>query len=361
MRLKKRLACFPSSRGFTLVEMLVVIAIIGVLMGLLLPAVQAARESARRTECQNNLKQLGLAFHNFHDAHKGFPALKWDPKDSANLTSVSTAPVARGWTAEILVYLEQEPLRKAYNYNVAYYDNTTTTTLNSNNYTNLLLVQNVLKILQCPSSPTQSRTTSIYNTTYTYDANGYINTASNTALSTTSGSTTTAVPAGATDYFPHYRIGTVLDSNNVIYGNGNPALQVNKQQSMSAFLDGTSQTILLDEVAMRGYASGGIYYHYVLGIKTTGSVTNPEWAAWGGFPMTYLYGYDAAGVYVNGTTAACGVNCNNDAGVYAFHPGGANSLFADGSVHFLSSKTAATVVVSLATRDGNEIIPASAY
>jgi len=332
--------------GFTLVEMLVVIAIIGVLMGLLLPAVQAARESARRTECQNNLKQLGLAFHNFHDVHKGFPALKWDPNDSTNLTSVSTTPVARGWPAEILAYLEQEPIRKAYNYNVAYYDSSTSTTINSNTYYNSTVINNVLKLFQCPSSPSQNRTTTAYTTTYTYDSNGYINTATNTSLTTT---------AGATDYFPHYRIGTVLDSSSVVYGNGNPALQINKQQSMSAFLDGTSQTILLDEVAMRPT-------NYVLGVKySSNTLTNSEWAAWGSFPMTYLYGYTAAGVATTGTTAACGVNCNNDAGLYAFHPGGADSLFADGSVHFLAKNTAATVVVSLATRDGNEIVAASAY
>jgi prepilin-type N-terminal cleavage/methylation domain-containing protein len=93
--------------GFTLVELLVVIAIIGVLVALLLPAVQAARESARRSSCTNNLKQLGLAVHNYHDVYSSIPTSisPWSegPKPAANLNG-------KGWILSVLPYLEQQAL-----------------------------------------------------------------------------------------------------------------------------------------------------------------------------------------------------------------------------------------------------------
>ena len=92
------------SSGFTLVELLVVIAIIGILIALLLPAVQAAREAARRAQCSNNLKQLGLAMHNYHDTYKRLPF----PGMAANQL---------GWTASILPFIEQSAIEDRVNYN----------------------------------------------------------------------------------------------------------------------------------------------------------------------------------------------------------------------------------------------------
>ena len=335
------------SLGFTLVEMLVVVAIIGVLAAMVLPAVQSTREAARRANCQNNLRQLGLAFQQHHDSFRGFPALVTDrniavdPADTA--VNVSTTLPARGWAIDILAFLEQEPIRKAYNLSADFDDASTTV----NGSTNVAVIQNVLKIYQCPSSPATNRTVTLYNSA--------------------EDSASLGVTGGATDYFPHRIIGPIavtVDSTTTTYGNGTPALQANKQRSTAAMLDGTSQTILLSEVAMRPTL-------YINGLKqssgtTVTSVDAPAWAQWGGFPMTNLYGYSADGTTVlttatSTTTGGCGVNCNNNAGIYAFHPGGANALFVDGSVHFLSKSTSPTVIVSLATRDGSEIIPASSY
>jgi prepilin-type N-terminal cleavage/methylation domain-containing protein len=97
-------------RGFTLIELLVVIAIIAVLIALLLPAVQQARESARRTQCRNNLKQLGLALHNYHDLYNTFPPLTVFSGSDTVPVMTATNQAAFGWTAFLLPQIDQSPL-----------------------------------------------------------------------------------------------------------------------------------------------------------------------------------------------------------------------------------------------------------
>jgi prepilin-type N-terminal cleavage/methylation domain-containing protein len=123
-----------TSRGFTLVELLVVIAIIGVLVALLLPAVQAARESARRTQCANNLKQIGLAIHNFEDTFKMLPP-----------THINTSSVTKGmsWMVVILPYLEQQNLYELFD-PAATYDT-------APNPAAMAMPAASLKVYQCPS------------------------------------------------------------------------------------------------------------------------------------------------------------------------------------------------------------------
>ena len=117
--------------AFTLVELLVVVAIIGILISLLLPAIQAARESARRVQCMNNLRQIGLALTAYHDAYGAFPRGGW-PAASANLS----------WSASILPYIEGTNMHKLLNPAVAYTDPA-----------NLAAGQTVLPIFLCPTAP----------------------------------------------------------------------------------------------------------------------------------------------------------------------------------------------------------------
>ena len=126
--------------GFTLIELLVVIAIIAVLIALLLPAVQQAREAARRTQCKNNLKQLGLALHNYHDVHRCFPS-GWIGVEN-RVASAHDGINGAGWGTMTLPFLEQTALYKSFNSAFAIHDPV-----------NSAFLSTPLPAFQCPSDP----------------------------------------------------------------------------------------------------------------------------------------------------------------------------------------------------------------
>jgi prepilin-type N-terminal cleavage/methylation domain-containing protein len=146
-RQRDRFRSRPS--GFTLIELLVVIAIIAILISLLLPAVQQAREAARRTQCRNNLKQLGLALHNYHDAHSVFPAgyYSYGTSDGSGPSSAFIDPdtwdaaPGWGWTVMLLPYMDQGPMYNQLEIDAACFSSA-----------NLSLVRTKLPGLLCPSS-----------------------------------------------------------------------------------------------------------------------------------------------------------------------------------------------------------------
>jgi prepilin-type N-terminal cleavage/methylation domain-containing protein/prepilin-type processing-associated H-X9-DG protein len=133
-------------RGFTLIELLVVIAIIAVLIALLLPAVQAAREAARRAQCVNNLKQLGLAIHNYHSQQNAFPPLVENISSAAYATNQDPWPL--DWTASILAQMEQQALFNALNWSLSGGNGSTTIPGTPQNTT---VMFTKISVMLCPS------------------------------------------------------------------------------------------------------------------------------------------------------------------------------------------------------------------
>jgi len=284
---------------------LVVIAIIAILIGLLLPAVQKVREAASRTQCANNLKQIGLGFSNYASIQQGFPP------------SRTTVSPLHAWSAYLLPYIEQENLAKLYNLNTDW-----------NNPTNYTAIQTQLKIFNCPTTPTQQRV----------DA-------------------TIAAQPACGDYTPVSAIKDFVAINcfglTKISGKTDPrligALTYDQSTRVVQIKDGTSSTIMVAEDAGRGdfWFSGPTKGNPAIG-QGGWADPNAPFAIDGANPDGSIPG-------------PCTMNCSNNSELYSFHTGGASVVFADGSVHFLTTNLDLCVLAALTTRNGGEIIDASQY
>jgi prepilin-type N-terminal cleavage/methylation domain-containing protein/prepilin-type processing-associated H-X9-DG protein len=296
--------------AFTLIELLVVIAIIAVLIGLLLPAVQKMRESASRASCQNNLKQIGLAMHGFESANGGLP-----PRRNMAVGQ------RRGWGPAILPYVEQASLGGNYRLDCEFFA--------PENAANIIVP---LKIFTCPSVPINPRTVPV--------------------SFTVSGVTVNSVGA-AGDYFGANSFQSTLFGNQALVSNVTvTAMLDNVMRKITDITDGTSSTLLITEQAGRPD-------FYILGRRqasNTGQSAFNQWGPWAAFQVSRFQQFGADGITADGPGGNCTINCNNSQGPYAFHTGGTNAVFADGSVRFLRVGMHPNTLFAIVTCNGGEVI-----
>ncbi len=364
-------------RGFTLIELLVVIAIIGVLVALLLPAVQAAREAARRTQCTNNLKQIGLAMHNYHDANGVFPM---------STTSAAAGPGGAclngffSWHAGILPQIEQQVVFNAINFGVGMSDDCADTYLHyaatiGASHPNATASKTNINVFLCPSD--------------SYKVAETMGTSRPASQNYSGNAGWTPDTTGPTEG------GSRLGRHNGFIGLVNPVRRsewhtgpVNAAQ----ITDGLSYTtavaerlnvrstdpadafgMLNETEATRSYCAGssggrpkslGRWQTYCYSV----SFPDPTWTVYQG--KAWISGWaQAASTYlqvlpINGRS--CHLyggedDANNLITPSSRHPGGVNVLFGDGSVRFIKEKINMPVWWALGSRDGGEIISADVF
>jgi prepilin-type N-terminal cleavage/methylation domain-containing protein/prepilin-type processing-associated H-X9-DG protein len=296
-------------RGFTLIELLVVIAIIGVLVGLLLPAVQKVREAAARTQCSNNLKQIGLALHSYHDRSNTFPpgycdVAPWPQDDQGP---------GWGWASFLLADVEQANLQNQINYAVNVGSPAPSSALTRNVF---------LKVFQCPSDPNSA-----------------------TVFTVTDG--------GANTWTLAHGSYVACNGNDGVDDNSTPPHTGAFVRSVVGFRiaeiqDGLSNTFFVGE-----------------------RCTTMSWSTWAGAPTGALDpsvrspgDFSAASALVLGH---CGPHLPNDRivtdadAMSSGHTSGVQFLFGDGSVHSISNGIAQPVYDALATRAGGEVVNGNAY
>jgi prepilin-type N-terminal cleavage/methylation domain-containing protein len=313
----RRFLCPRRDRGFTLIELLVVITVIAVLVALLLPAVQSAREAARRTQCANNLKQLGLALQNYHSVHGIFPPGYTTGFESGVPGGAETGP-GWGWATQLLGYVDQGQLYNAINFNLPITHDSSATAR-----------QTVLATFLCPSSigdgPFVPSVQFIFVNDQVFKFAAFVPLASGQYIAS----------AG-----PFAGVGIPAPGDGVFFRNSAIGLR--------DLSDGSSQTLVVGERSRN--IAGATWVG-----ATPGTLVCPA-------SSLAIRDCAPASAAVLGTTGSGNGPLQVGAASFvSLHPGGSQFLLGDGSVRFLKTSIDPRTYAALATRSGGELIGADAF
>jgi prepilin-type N-terminal cleavage/methylation domain-containing protein/prepilin-type processing-associated H-X9-DG protein len=317
----------PKKRGFTLIELLVVIAIIAILIGLLLPAVQKVREAAARMSCQNKMKQLGLALHNYHDVNGKFPP---GAQEQVFAQGTTTLIAGTSWITFILPQIEQDNLFRQYNFSLAF-----------NSPANGLFAANVVPTLYCPSGPDpKSR----------LDPNGNLTTAVSTHYYGVMGpgglTNPTANVVGGLTY--NYTVGNpntngAWSAHGILsqYRDATGSVSTGRLIKITDITDGTTNTLMLGERSVNFQPN---------------STNINDYRAWtrgntGGSGATKNVTYPINSTWYNGS------NNFNDISFGSNHSGGCNFALGDGSVRFVTQTINQQLYMAAASINSGEVAP----
>jgi prepilin-type N-terminal cleavage/methylation domain-containing protein/prepilin-type processing-associated H-X9-DG protein len=361
-------------RGFTLIELLVVIAIIAILIALLLPAVQAAREAARRIQCTSNMKQIGLALHNYHSVHNvfamGCSSGQYNPPSTIWSVKQNLGPLAL-----ILPYLEQTPVYNSINFNFGADEFEPIASRSLTAWVQGTATNTSLKVYQCPSDPLAGAP-DYQNTTNTTNYYASVGTTMYwSQLGTTYSNSVPSVNMPSTGLFTlqaSYGLAHCTDgsSNTIAFGEGAVG-------SQTAQL-GQKLVGVVNVTAIQPYET----YDASQSLPNTMAALQACQNAWqtkaGGSPDTQrgdnwshgsmaisLFNTIAPPNYNNGSFAYCGSigsgGRSDLSNADSWHPGGVNVTMADGSVRFIKNSINISTWMALGTKAGGEVISSDSY